>query len=206
MADRLVITGGLNPRELFERRVRAANGEANGGAATVTLAPTPPTPITATGAFPELPFPSPGERIKSDDFKKLSQALTVIASTYALSGALFGRTLGEVKPALASQGYQIERVMSIFGAEAGAADMTLDTRRILHVSPTALGVSKLLIVVSEAVDTRRFAPNLIGMSYKQALEQMRTIVGDAALSAGPIASTRLLDLTLGQAAQAISNR
>ena len=33
----------------------------------------------------DLPFPSPGDRIKSDDIKKLSRSLTVIYDAYRLS-------------------------------------------------------------------------------------------------------------------------
>src|SRR5687768_17602919 len=94
----------------------------------------------ADNPFSSLPFPSPGERIKADDFKKLSQALRIVADMTALSGTLFGRSFGDVKLTLASQGYQILRAMSVFGAEIdNLGDASLDSRKVIQVIPVALG-------------------------------------------------------------------
>src|SRR5260370_5612929 len=95
----------------------------------VSLVPTPATPSPAPGPAPvvpvapgsnpfdSLPYPMAGDRIKADDFKKLSQALKIISDMTVLSGSLFGRTFADAKLAVTGQGYQIFRVMSVFGAE-----------------------------------------------------------------------------------------
>src|SRR5947208_15503923 len=62
-----------------------------------TPAPAPPPapipvvvpPAPGSNPFDQLPFPAPGERIKADDFKTLSQALKIIADIAALTANLF---------------------------------------------------------------------------------------------------------------------
>jgi hypothetical protein len=158
--------------------------------------------------FPNLPFPAPGDRIKADDFKTLSQSLRIIADMSVLSAQLVGRTLGEAKGALTGQGYQVARVISVFGSEpAGPTDASFDGRRVLHVLPAPLGEKQVHILVTEVVETRRFAPNFttggVHYTYRQAVETMRTVLGDAALSGLPMDAPNLIDRTLAQVGRGI---
>jgi hypothetical protein len=125
-------------------------------APVVTLPPAP-----ATNAFEHLPFPSSGERIKAEDFRALSQALRIIYEHSVLAGTLFGRTFAEAKLLLAQQQYVIGGVTSVLGATlADAGDATLDGRTVVGVVPAPLGERRILIVLSEAVDQRRYMPDL----------------------------------------------
>jgi hypothetical protein len=166
----------------------------------------PPAPNT--NPFAELPYPAPGDRIKADDFKKLSQSLRVIADMAVLSGQLFGRTFGEAKVALAGQGYAVARVLSVFGSEPGSAnDPSFDGRRVVQVLPAALGENAVLVMVTEAVETRRFAPNFttggVNYTYRQAVETMRSVLGEAGMSGLPMGAPNLLEKTLAQATREI---
>jgi hypothetical protein len=155
--------------------------------------------------FPGLPFPAPGDRIKADDFKALSQALTIIADMTVLSGSLCGHPFGTAKMALVSQGYQIVRVISVFGAELdNLGDASLDSRKVIQVLPVMLGERQLVVVVTEAVDTRRFAPNLLGLTYQEAQERLRVLVGDMAQAGAPPIAPPLIGVTLDQAQQAFT--
>jgi len=170
-----------------------------------TGAPSVPASPAAGSPFDALPFPSPGDRIKADDFKTLSRSLRLIYDTYALSSALSGRSFGEVKLALAAQQYQVVRAMSVFGAAVDDPnDTSLDQRRVLQVVPAVLGEPRVLVLLTEAVDTRRFAPNLIGLTYREAAERLRALFGDAAPGSGPISAPQLVGLTLGEARAALA--
>jgi hypothetical protein len=167
----------------------------------------PPVVPVAPGSnpFPGLPFPSPGDRIKADDFKALSQALKVIADMTILSGSLCGHPFGAAKMALVSQGYQIVRVISVFGAELdNLGDASLDSRKVIQVLPVTLGERQLVVVVTEAVDTRRFVPNLLGLTYQEAQERLRVLVGDMAQAGAPPIAPPLIGVTLDQAQQAFT--
>jgi hypothetical protein len=158
----------------------------------------PAAPPTADNPFTDLPYPSPGDRIKADDFRRLSQCLAVVQQMAALSAALFGHTLGEARLALAAQQFVIERVLTVFGREvAGTGDASLDSRTIVQVVPAVLGERRLLVVVSEAVETRRLTPSLVGRTYTEARDLLRATVGDAGGASVPVGS--LVNLTLGEA-------
>jgi hypothetical protein len=173
-------------------------------------APAPPVVPAAPAAnpFTELPFPAPGDRIKADDFKKLSQSLKIIADLALLSAQLFGRSFGEAKTVLVGQGYGIARVMSVFGNElVGPTDPSFDGRRVISVLPATLGERDVVAVVSETVETRRFAPNFtsggVSYNYHQAVETMRSVLGEAGMSGLPMESPDLLGKSLAEAARQI---
>jgi hypothetical protein len=180
--------------------------------AAATDIPVPATPVVpaapATNPFAELPFPAPGDRIKADDFKKLSQSLKIVAGLALLSAQLFGRTFGEARVLLVGQGYGIARVMSVFGNEPGGpTDTSFDNRRVIQVVPATLGERNVLVLVSEAVETRRFAPNFtaggVSYNYRQAVETMRSVLGEAGMSGLPMESPNLVQRTLAEAARQI---
>jgi hypothetical protein len=181
------------------------------------ITPLPPQPPAATPAppvlppaptdnpFENLPFPSPGDRIRADDFKRLSQALKVIVDMTALSASLFGRTFSEAKAALLGHGYQIARVMTVFGTEIdNLADSSLDGRKVVQTVPAELGLHQVMVIVSEAVDTRRFVPNLMGLTYPDAQERVKTLVGEPSPGSAPPTVPQLVGLGLGDVQQAIS--
>jgi hypothetical protein len=152
--------------------------------------------------FKDLPFPSPGDRIKADDFKKLSQALKAIYDASLLCGALFGRNFGEVKLALASQGYMVQRVMSVFGAEVdNLGDASLDARKVIQVVPLELGERRVALILTEAVETRRLAPNLVGLTYNDASQRLRDTLGDMTFPSTTMAVPQLVGLSLAEAEQ-----
>ncbi|MGD2089604.1 MAG: hypothetical protein PVH61_25740 [Candidatus Aminicenantes bacterium] len=154
---------------------------------------------TAMGSnpFENLPYPSPGDRIKADDFKKLSQGLRVIYDIYRLSGELCGRDFGEVKLALVSHQYEIQKVMSVFGNEINnLEDESLDHRQVLQVLPVELGEPGVIVIVTEAVAVRRTVPNLLGKTYAEAREILGSSLGDAAFPSGPTATPNLVGRSL----------
>lgn len=183
--------------------------------ATPAPAPPPasPAPVSAPAVAPapagpnpfdELPYPSPGDRIRADDFKRLSTCLRLIYEAERLSSTLFGRTYGEGKVALASQQYVIDRVMSVFGSElVDGADPALDARKIVSVAPVLLGEHRVLVVVTEAVTTQRLSPNLTGQTFMQATAQLRAVLADATLPVTPIAAPSLVGRSLAEAREAI---
>jgi len=178
-----------------------ATAPAPAQAAAATPAPAVPSP-PAGSPFASLPFPSPGDRIKADDFKALSQSLNILYDMTVLSAALFGATFADAKVALASQRYVVQRVMTVFGAElASLADSSLDSRKVIQVIPAAPGDSRVLVVVTEAVDTRRFAPNLIGLTYRDAQSKIQTLLADVTISGAPPTAPQLTGLTLTAAEQ-----
>jgi hypothetical protein len=135
-------------------------------------------------SFEELPFPSPGDRIKANDFICLSQSLRVIYDMFMLSSALFGHDFGVAKLALASQQYVVQKVMSVFGTEIGNMnDKSLDDRKVIQVMPIELGERGVCVVVTEVVETRRLTPNLIGKTYTNALNELRSILADVTFPA-----------------------
>lgn len=162
--------------------------------------PAPPLPAaTNETIFDKLPFPQAGERIRAEDFRALSQALTVVADSVALASALLGQSYGQARMALTAQQYVIERVLTIFGAElADPGSASLDDRTVLSVAAVKLGDRRVDIVLSEAVDTRQMTPNLLGLTYDDANERMRLLVGDGA--GGAIPAPQMVGLTLDEAA------
>jgi hypothetical protein len=154
--------------------------------------------------FMNLPFPSPGDRIRADDFKTLAQALRAIYDAHVLAGALCGVTFAEARTALATHRYQIVRVMTVFGNVLGSPDdPSFDAARVLQVWPAVLGDRNVTVIVSEAIETRRFAPNLVGLNYAQAMDQLRTVIGSAAMTGAPVTAPDLNGRTLAEASQAI---
>jgi hypothetical protein len=178
------------------------------------VAPTPPpapaaTPgpvvpsMAAENPFQQLPQPNPGDRIKADDFRLFSRCLAAIQNACMLSATLFGRTLAEARPMLAAQQLTIERVMSVFGTMlSNTGDAELEQRRIVQVSPVAYGERRVLVVVSEAVETRRLTPNLMNLTYAEASERLRAAVGDATFPQMSVRVGQLVGATLGDAARA----
>lgn len=170
------------------------------------LEPPPPAPAVpgppADSPFAHLPFPSPGDRIKADDFKALSQSLNILYNMVVVSASLFGYTFAEAKAALAGQRYSIQRVLTVFGNEiTNLADTSLDSRKVIQVIPAAPGDARVLVVVTEAVDTRRFAPNLIGLTYRDAASKIQTLLADVTISGPPQPAPNLTGLTLAAAEQ-----
>lgn len=165
--------------------------------------PLPAVPVApASSPFEDLPFPSPGDRIKADDFKKLSQSLRVVYDAFMLSGALFGRSFGEAKQLLAAQQYVVASVMSVFGSEIDDLnDASFDARKVIQVLPVKLGERNVAVVLTEAVETRRFAPNLLGLSYREASERLRATLGDITYPVSSMPASQLVGLTLAEAQQ-----
>lgn len=171
------------------------------------LQPLPPAaappvvpPAPAENTFDSLPFPSPGDRIKAEDFKRISQSLMLIHDALMLSASLLGRTFAEAKQALVSQQYEIQRVMSVFGNEvAHIDDASLDGRKVIQVIPLELGTKGVAVVLTEAVETRRSVPNLMNLTYSEASERLQGILGDVSVPSNPMTAQQLVGLSLDQA-------
>jgi hypothetical protein len=164
-------------------------------------APAVPAP-PSDSPFAHLPFPSPGDRIKADDFKALSQSLNIIYNMVVLSGSLVGFTFAEAKAALTGQRYSIQRVMTVFGNElTNLADTSLDSRKVVQVVPVAPGDARVMVVVTEAVDTRRIAPDLVGLTYRDAANKIQTLLADVTITGAPPSAPQLTGLTLTGAQQ-----
>ena len=158
----------------------------------------------AKNPFNSLPFRSPGDRIKSDDFNALSQSLKTVYDMSVLSGALFGVSFAEAKLILASQQYEIERVMTVFGAEIdNLGDTSLDNRKVVQIV-MVLGERRVRVVVTEAVETRRFAPNLLGLTYRDGSERLQAMLGEITFPTTPINASQLIGLSLKEASQKVS--
>lgn len=176
--------------------------------------PSPPPPAPPMAAppqappespFAELPYPSPGDRIKAEDFRRLSQALQVVFDAYALAGATFGFPFGQVRLALAAQQYEVARVLSASGTEiADPAGGALDDRRVLHVAPVVLGDRRVTVVLSEVAETRRYMPDLRGLTYRQAAERIQAELGDLTVGGAPMLTPQLEGLTLTDAARRVT--
>jgi len=155
--------------------------------------------------FQNLPFPSPGDRIQADDFKRLSLSLRIVSDFAKLSGSLFGRNFRDGKLALIAQQYTIEQVMSVFGTEIdNSDDETLDDRKIIQVLPVELGTQRVKVVLTEAVETRRFAPDLIGLTYRDGSAKLKSILGDITFPSTSINASELVGLSLAEAKQNLS--
>lgn len=165
--------------------------------------PLPPPvvrPAPAENTFSNLPFPQAGDRIKAEDFRRLSQSLVLIRDALSLSASLLGRTFGEAKQALVSQQYEIQRVMSVFGTElAQLGDPSLDGRKVIQVVPIELGTRAVAVVLTEAVETRRSVPNLLNLTYREASERLQGVLGDVSVPSNPMTASQLVGLTLDQA-------
>jgi hypothetical protein len=171
------------------------------------VAPAPPSLPAPSGdnPFASLPFRSPGDRIKADDFNALSKGLKVIFDTYVLSASLFGVAFGQAKLALSSEQYQVQRVMTVFGAEIeDISDSSLDNRKVIQVVPAVLGERQVMVVVAEAVETRRFAPNLMGLTYSEASERLQGILGEVTFPSTPVNASQLVGLSLSEAKQILT--
>jgi hypothetical protein len=169
--------------------------------------PTPPPEVPAAPAsnpFTALPFRSPGDRIKADDFNALSQSLKTIYDTSLISGSLFGVTFGQAKLVLTSQQYEIQRVMTVFGTEIeNLADTSLDNRKVVQVI-VVLGERRVSVVVTEAVETRRFAPSLLGLTYREGSERLQALLGEITFPTTPLNASQLVGLSLKEASQIAS--
>ena len=168
----------------------------------------PPALPAAPGAntFAELPFPSPGDRIKADDIKKISQSLRIIYEMSVLSASLMGHTYKEVRLALGTQQYEVRRVMSVFGTELdNPADTSLDNRKVIQVIPLELGTHNVGVILSENVDTRPFAPRLDRGShtYKSAVDNMKALLKDVAFTGPPKTAPQMAG-TLEEAIRRVS--
>jgi hypothetical protein len=162
--------------------------------------PAPPPPATAPGLFDRLPFPQAGDRIRAEDVRTLSQALRAVFDAVAVSSALVGRRFGEARLALVGQQYRVERAVTVFGTELGDPnDPALDGRLVLLVTPMVLGEPRVAVILSEAVDTRRMTPNLLGLTHGEAVERLSLLVGDADPTGPPVPAPDLMGLTLDQA-------
>jgi hypothetical protein len=174
--------------------------------------PSPPRPqpgpvpaAPSDNPFRTLPSPTAGSRIKSEDFRQLSQCLQIIFDAHALSNTLLGQSFGEAKQLLAGQHYTIQRVMSVFGAEiTHLDDPALDERQVLQVVPAELGEQSVAVIVTEAVETRRLTPNIVGLTYSEASERLRAVLGDVSFSSAPMAAPQLVGLPLSEARRIIS--
>ena len=148
----------------------------------------PPVVPAAPGESPfdKLPFPSPGDRIKADDFKALSQSLRILYDLHVLAANLLGRTFGEARLALGTQGYQIARVMTVFGEEVpNPSDGSQDPQKVVLVVPAAPGERRVFVVLTEAVDKGAVMPNVIGLTYGEAQNRIRAAIGNATLAVPP---------------------
>jgi hypothetical protein len=196
------IAGGALPG-MEELRPRVLSGlvfPPGSGPAPASLPAAP-----GNNPFKELPFPTPGDRIKADDFRKLSQSLRVISDAFLLSSTLFGRSFGEAKLVLASQQYEIYRVMSVFGSGIdNPNDLSLDNRKVIQIVPVELGERRVAVVLTEAVETRRFVPNLLGLTYKEASERLNAMLGDMIFPSAAMSASQLVGLSLAEAKQILS--
>ncbi|MDR5748848.1 hypothetical protein QCE73_37345 [Caballeronia sp. LZ029] len=196
-------TEALNP--LFKLdlipRFRIPPSPAPTPAPAAALEPLPPVVLPSAPSenpFDSLPFPSPGDRIRADDFKQLSKALKLVAEMTSLSASLFGMTFGDAKSALLGRGFHLARVMSVFGTEiVDLADASLDARKVVQVVPAELGTHELMIVVSEAVDTRRYVPNFDKLTAAEAAERLLSNVGQLP-AATPVAVPQFVGRTLDE--------
>jgi len=157
--------------------------------------------------FNHLPFPTPGERIRSDDFRQLSLCLQLVQATSQLAAALFGQTLAAARPFLQAQGRVLARVMTVFGTVLDDPnDTRLDDRRIMQVLPVVIGEPEVQVIVSEAVETRRLSPSLMGLKYADAASALSASIGQGITAATPVRAPSLVGHTLGDSANLIATQ
>jgi len=169
--------------------------------------PQPTTTASADNPFGALPWPSPGDRIRADDFRMLSRALSVLYEVQTLAGTLNGRRFAEAKVALAAQHYQIQQALTVFGTAASdPGDASLDDRLVLHIASVVPGERRVLVLLTEAVDTRQLMPNLLGVTYRDAADRLRVLLGEPAPGATPISVPQLVGLPLGEARAALTGQ
>jgi hypothetical protein len=156
--------------------------------------------IAPSSPFDRLPYPKAGNRILADDFATLSDSLQVVHSMQILSSALLGTEYGDARRALAIHNYEIVKVMSVFGTELeDPNDETLDSRRVLQVFPAELGKKQLNVILTEAVETMRVMPSLVGLTYEEASERLRSFLGDVTFPKTSMEMPSLGGMTLATA-------
>lgn len=223
LMQRLQATQTLGVRDIATLRPELAGAQVfRPGTILPTIPrPTPPQPVPAPppqpappilprlspdNPFNQLPRPSPGDRIRADDFKQLANCLDVVLHAFTLSAALFGRPLGEARAFLAAEGLTIRRLMTVFGtAVDGPGDASFDTRRVVQVLPAPLGEPEVFVLLSEAVDTRRLAPNLTNLTHAEATDRLRGAIGEGTFPVTPVRVPSFVGGTVTDAAAALSN-
>ncbi len=177
--------------------------------------PAPPAPTAAAPVLPPvpdenpfagLPFPSPGDRIRAEDFRRISTCLSLIHDATLLSAALFGRTLAEARPFLAAQNRRLAQVMTVLGAVLETVDDTrFDGHRVFQVIPMTLGEPDVHVVVTEAIETQRLTPDLTtAANYDAASAMLRATVGPGPRPSTPVAVPSLVGRTLEEARHAFA--
>lgn len=208
--DRSSITAGtrINPMRLRSMRATDISGAARAAPRlrgrspmAVALARRIVAPnVSDTNPLDELPFPNPGDRIRADDFKKISQSLLLVRNAFRLSATVFGQPFDQAKLALEAQQYRIVNVITVFGTEIeNLDDPSLENRKAIQVMPADLGEPEIVIVVTESVETRRFTPNLIGLNQQDASDRLRNILGDISFPGRPMEMPDLENLTVAEA-------
>ena len=168
------------------------------------MADTPSAP-NADNAFDQLPFPVPGDPIRSNDIGNISRALTNVRDAYVLSAVCCGQDFGKARGILAAQGYTIERAITVYGVEMAAPeDASLDARKTLHIYPSAPGTRKVIVILSERQEERRFMPNLTGRTYREAQEMLRQQLGEVSLRVAPLTMPDLRGMTVAEARSALA--
>ncbi len=165
-------------------------------------------PNETENPFDLLPMPAPGDPILADHFRALAQSLLAIREVSNLAGQLLGREFGEARAVLQSAQFEISRVVGVFGREYEEADeVDLDVRRVLQIAPVELGARRLAVVVSEdsPAEPAVFAPNLIDLTYDEALERMRSVMGEAAVIGPAMVVPGLISLTPKEAIEQLSS-
>ena len=95
--------------------------------------------------------------------------------------------------------------MSVFGTVLDDVnDESLDNRKVIQVAPLELGTRRIAVILTEAVETRRFAPNLIGLTYKEASERLRSILGDVTFPSTPMNAPELEGFSVAEAVEELS--
>jgi hypothetical protein len=172
--------------------------------------PAPPAPVLPPvpdeNPFAGLPFPSPGDRIRAEDFRRISTCLSLIHDATLLSAALFGRTLAEARPFLAAQNRRLARVMTVLGSVLENVDDTrLDGHRVFQVIPMTLGEPDVHVVVTEAIETQRLTPDLTtAPNYEAASAMLRATVGPGPRPGTSITAPSLVGRTLDEARHAFA--
>jgi hypothetical protein len=174
--------------------------------APVAALPTLP-PVPDENPFNHLPFPAPGDRIRADDFRQLSLCLQLVQASTQLSAALFGQTVAAARPFLAAQGRVLARIMSVFGSVLDdPSDTSFDQRVIMMVLPVVIGEPEVQVIVSEAVETRRLAPDLRSNNYAAAEAALRASIGQGTIAASPTRVPSVTNITLADAIASVGGQ